>query len=114
MAVKMKRVVGINIKVRVNQVQKERLFKGKENTYLDLTAFINLDEQDKYGENGTIVQSSTKEEREQQIDLPPIGGVKVFYLDERPEKSNTPKSSTDEVGKEGKDNYIDNDDDIPF
>ena len=110
----MARVVGINIKVRVNQVQKERLFKGKKHTFLDLTAFVNLDEQGEFGDNGLIAQSSTKEEREQKIKLPPIGGVTVFYLDESLEKSNTPKSSTDEVGKEGKDNYIDNDDDIPF
>jgi hypothetical protein len=44
-----------------------------------LTTFINLDEQDKYGNNGFISQSISKEEKDAGVKTPILGNVKVFY-----------------------------------
>jgi len=75
--------IGLSIKIDVTKIDKSRLFKGDKGTYLDLTTFIELDEQDKYGNNGFIAQSQTKEERDAGADRPTIlGNVKVFFKGE--------------------------------
>jgi len=75
--------IGISIKLDVTKIDKARLFKGEKGTYLDLTTFVELDEQDQYGNNGFISQSQTKEEREAKSPHTPIlGNVKVFYKGE--------------------------------
>ena len=55
---------------------------GTEARYLNMTTFIDTDEQDQYENNGFIAQSQSKEEREAGEERPPIlGNVKVFYTD---------------------------------
>ena len=53
----------INLKIDVTKIEKERLFKGKKGVYLDAVLFLN-DQPDEYGNDGFIVQSVSKEERE--------------------------------------------------
>ena len=53
----------INLKIDVTKIDKERLFKGKKGTYLDAVLMFDS-EDDRYGNNGMIVQSVSKEERE--------------------------------------------------
>lgn len=48
-------------KIDVTKIDKERLFKGKKGTYLDLNIWIN-DEPDKYGNDISIQQSTKKGE----------------------------------------------------
>ena len=75
--------IGISIRLDVTKIDKARLFKGEKGTYLDLTTFIELDEQDKYGNNGFISQSLSKEERDGKAPNTPIlGNAKVFYKGE--------------------------------
>ena len=74
--------IGINLKIDVSKIDKERLFKGKKGTYLDATAFIDLDNQGEFGDNGIINQAVSKEEREQGQRGDLIGNVTVFYKDE--------------------------------
>ena len=79
--------VGISIKLDVTKIDKSRLFKGEKGTYLDLTTFVELDEEDQYGNNGFISQSQTKEEREAKAPHTPIlGNAKVFYKGESNEQ----------------------------
>lgn len=52
----------INLKIDVSAIDKAKLFKGKKGTYLDCTLLFN-ETPDKYGNNGMIVQDTTKEER---------------------------------------------------
>lgn len=73
--------LGISIKIDVTKIDKERLFKGEKGNYLSLTTFIDLDELDNYGNNGFISQSTSKEEREQKVQTPILGNVKVFFND---------------------------------
>ena len=55
---------------------------GTEARYLNMTTFIDTDQQDQYENNGFIAQSQSKEEREAGEERPPIlGNVKVFYTD---------------------------------
>jgi hypothetical protein len=56
----------IKLKIDVSKIDKSKLFKGQKGTYLDAVLFLN-DEVDQYGNNGMIVQSVTKEEREKGI-----------------------------------------------
>ena len=56
---------------------------GTEARYLNMTTFIDTDQQDQYENNGFIAQSPSKEEREAGEERPPIlGNVKVFYTGE--------------------------------
>jgi hypothetical protein len=74
--------VGISVRIDVTKIDKARLFKGAKGTYLDLTTFVDLDQQDQYENNGFVTQSQTKEERQAGGDkMPILGNVKVFFKD---------------------------------
>ena len=74
--------VGISVKIDVSKIDKARLFKGEKGIYLDATTFVDLDNLDQYNNNGFISQDVTKEEREQGVQGPILGNVKVFYKDQ--------------------------------
>jgi hypothetical protein len=42
---------------------------------------VDTEQQDQYENNGFISQSTTKEEREAQVQTPILGNVKVFFTD---------------------------------
>ena len=67
----------IQLKIDVLKIDKTKLFKGEKGTYLDAVLFLN-DEADQYGNNGMIVQSVSKEEREKGIKGAILGNCKVF------------------------------------
>ena len=107
--------IGISIKLDVTKIDKSRLFKGEKGTYLDLTTFVELDEQDQYGNNGFISQSMTKEEREAKAPNTEIlGNVKVFYKgeSEQQRKQGYEQGMAQAKAAAAPDNFID--DDIPF
>jgi len=98
--------IGVNIKLDVTKLNKERFFQGKKGKYVDLTAFIDTEQTGEYGDNGTVSQSTSKEERQNGTRLPICGNVKVFYKDEQ--ESHTPPVSQPGPGPE------DDDMDVPF
>ena len=73
--------VGLSVRIDVTKIDKARLYKGAKGTYLDLTTFVDTDQQDQYENNGFISQSTTKEEREAQVQTPILGNVKVFFTE---------------------------------
>lgn len=73
--------VGISVRIDVTKIDKSRLYKGAKGTYLDLTTFVDTEQQDQYENNGFISQSVTKEEREVKLQTPILGNVKVFFTD---------------------------------
>ena len=104
--------IGISIKLDVTKIDKSRLFKGEKGTYLDLTTFVDLDQEDQYGNNGFISQTQTKEEREAKVPLTPIlGNTKVFY---RGESDEVRQHNNTEGMKKVKEAAAFEDDDIPF
>ena len=74
--------IAVNFKVNLSQIDQARCFKGKKGKYTDLTCFIDIDEVGQYGDNGTISQQTSKEERDQGIKLPIIGNTTVFWRDD--------------------------------
>ena len=81
--------LGISLKIDVTKIDKARLFKGQKGTYLDLTTFIDTDNLDQYDNNGFISQSTSKEERDQKVQTPILGNVKVFFNDQQ-QQAQTP------------------------
>ena len=53
----------ISLSIDVTKIDAKRLYKGKKGNYLSATLFLK-EEVDQYGNNGFIVESITKEERE--------------------------------------------------
>ncbi len=92
--------LGISVKIDVNKILKDRLFKGEKGTYLDLTTFINTEEKDQYGNSGFISQETSAEEREQGVKTPILGNVKVFYQSGGKQESFIPPSPAPDVDSE--------------
>lgn len=74
--------LGISINIDVTKIDKSRIFEGKKGKYIDLTTFIDTEDEDQYGNNGFISQSVTKEERQNKVETPILGNCKVFYTDQ--------------------------------
>jgi hypothetical protein len=72
---------GISLKIDVKKIDKERLFKGQKGTYLDMTFFLDTENESQYGDNGTITQSVSKEEKDNGVKLPIMGNGKIFWTD---------------------------------
>lgn len=65
----------VSISINLDKITQSKLYKGKKGTYLNATLFLN-DEVDQYGNNGFIVESTTKEEREAGVKGSILGNVK--------------------------------------
>lgn len=100
--------IGMNIRIDVSKLDKARFYKGSKGTYADLTAFIDTEQEGKYGDNGTVSQQTSKEERQNAVKMPICGNVKVFWREEiqyNPGPGDGPEEYAD--GSDGED-------DIPF
>ena len=98
--------VGISLTIDVSKIEKDKLFKGKSGVYLDCTAFVDLDNQDQYGNNGMITQ---KWKDSQDGQTPILGNSKVFWREGS--KSNQSHQQNQE---QQNDPDFDFDDNIPF
>ena len=87
----------ISLKIDVTKIDKERLYQGKKGVYLDAILMFDT-EKDKYDNNGMIVQSVSKEEREAGTQGNILGNAKDLTRDEPVPVVNEP----------------DNDDELPF
>jgi len=95
--------IGVELQIDVTKIRKERIYNGKKGSYLTMTTFIDVDNQDQYNNNGMITHK--KEEGEDRA--PILGNCKVFWKD----------GSISEVAKnthQPTGNLDDFDDDIPF
>ena len=86
--------VGISASINVSKIDKTKLIKGEKGTYLNITAFVNLDEKDQYDNNGMITQSATKEERDTGKQGAILGNSRVFYTGESNNSSPEGKKET--------------------
>lgn len=96
----------IQIKIDVTKIDKSKLYKGQKGTYLDAVILVR-EETDQYGNNGMIVQSVSKEEREAGVRGAILGNCKVEFGSTdsaRPAPNSKPQNPiVDDV-----------DDDLPF
>jgi hypothetical protein len=72
--------IGIEIKVDVTKIPRERIYVGKKGKYISLTSFVNLGDPDEYGNNGPVTMARSKEEPKD-LRMPIIGNVRIFYRD---------------------------------
>ena len=66
--------------INLNKLPKEKLIKGKNGTYYDFTISVN-DETGEYGDNCSMFDSQTKEEREAKTPKNYVGNAKVIWTD---------------------------------
>ena len=110
----MGRKIGVNLKIDVTKIDKSKLFKGKNgNMYLDAQVFIDLDEQDQYGNNGMVTQAVSKEERASGVKGNILGNTRKFWGDYDSESTQkaAPVKSAPVINQPP---MIDLEDDIPF
>lgn len=101
--------VGVSLKIDVTKIDKARLYKGQKGTYLDATVFVDLDEEDQYGQNGMITQNVSKDERDAGTRGEILGNCKVFWRDENsPAQQSAPQPAAPTPP------HDDFSDDIPF
>ncbi len=80
--------LGISIRINVSKIRKDRLYNGEKGTYLDLTTFVDIDNKGDHDQNGFIAQSVTRDEREQGMENPILGPVKIFWSDSNQQRQN--------------------------
>ena len=74
--------VGVELRIDVTKIDKARIFTGKKGKYLTMTAFIELETQDQYGNNGMITHAKLEGEDK----APILGNSKVFWRDDQPQQ----------------------------
>ncbi len=74
--------IGVNISIDVTKIDKSHLVQGKKGTYLNLTAFIDPNEADQYGNNGMVTQGLNKEARDAGQKGAILGNTKIFWQDQ--------------------------------
>jgi len=65
----------IKIKLDVSKIDKSRLYKGAKGTYLDLVVYEN-ESPNTYGNDYSVKQDCTKEDRDNGVKMPYIGNGK--------------------------------------
>lgn len=75
----------LNASLNVAKIDKTKLISGKTGQFLNVTITIN-DEVDKFGNNASIFESQTKEEREAKTPKNYLGNGKVIWTSDK--KSN--------------------------
>jgi hypothetical protein len=88
----------IAVKIDVTKIEKARLFKGSKGTYLDAVLIAKRSD---YGDDFMVVQSVSKEEREQGIKGPIIGNAKFLQRREQPRPAANPAPA-----QEQNDNFV--------
>lgn len=81
----------VNFRIDVTKISKEKLYKGKKGTYLEVSAMISEDEH-QYDTPCAIWEKLTQEERENDKKRNYIGNGKVVWVDEA-EQEPKPKKS---------------------
>lgn len=100
---------GVNLKIDVTKIMREKMFKGEKGTYLDATVFVNTDEKDQYDNNGMITQNWKDQ---QKGEGPILGNCRVFWQDNG-EQSSYHKAPKQEAPGMPADDFED-DPKIPF
>lgn len=95
--------VGIEVQIDVTKIEKARIFEGKKGKYLTMTTFVDLDNQDQYGNNGMVTHK--KEQNEERA--PILGNSKVFWK----EGGQQQPQQNQQAAQPAHDDYSD---DIPF
>lgn len=99
----------ISIRITREKVAKEHCYQGNKGTYLDMVLFDNREGKDQYGNDGFVVQSVSKEARQQGVKGPIIGNWKRVGEDAPKPKAAAPAPTATPSATQPED-----DDDTPF
>jgi len=69
--------IGVEIRIDVTKIEKQRIYNGQKGKYLTMTAFIDPDNEDQYGNHGMVTHSKNEGEDR----APILGNAKVFWRD---------------------------------
>jgi hypothetical protein len=72
----------LNASLNVAKIDKTKLIQGKTGQFLNVTITIN-DEVDKFGNNASIFESQTKDERDNKTPKNYLGNGKVIWTSEK-------------------------------
>ena len=95
----------IKANINLNNIPKEKIYKGKKGNYLTIAITVN-DEPDQFGNQGPVIVDQTKEEREAKAEKTYLGNVKVVWtngtfpepnFDDSPQKQPAPKVEADDL-----------------
>ena len=86
----------INIKIDVNKITKDKLFKGEKGTYANITVAANKNGESEYGDTPHVFESQSKEEREAGTDKVYLGNGKEFVFNGTPTTAPTPEPVMDD------------------
>ena len=89
----------LNISINVADLPKEKFVQGKKGTYYNFTVSVN-DDTNQFGQNVSVYDSQTKEEREAKKSKVYIGNGKVVWTDGQMtvvERDNAPQSEAPKV-----------------
>lgn len=81
--------LGIGVSVDVKKLHKELFYAAQSGAaYVNLQMFIDTEQQDQYGNNGGVKQTSQEMTKEQKQQQPFVGNAKVFYKsDSQPQQA---------------------------
>lgn len=86
----------ISLRIDVKKIDKNRLYEGKKGTYLDAVLMFD-DQDDKYGNNGMIVQSVSKEEREKGVKGNILGNAKDLTKSDFQKNNEAPSNNNNDL-----------------
>ena len=70
----------INLSINLDSLPKEKFVKGKKGTYYNFTVSVN-DDTNTYGQNASVFDSQSKEQREAKEPKKYIGNGQVIWTD---------------------------------
>lgn len=100
--------VGIELRIDVTKIEKERIYVGKKGKYLTMTTFVDLDNVDQYENSGMITHKNNEGEDR----APILGNAKVFWKDQQ--QQGQPQNQSQKVQQPQDDGVPWDDDDIGF
>jgi len=68
----------IKANINLNEIPKDKIYKGKKGSYLPITITIN-DDVDQFGNQGPVIVDQSKEERDAKSAKVYLGNVKVVW-----------------------------------
>lgn len=90
----------IQINLQLHRIDKKRLFQGQKGKYLDLVAFPNREGRNEHGDDGVVIQSVSKEEREAGERGPIIGNYRLIAAAKRENRPEPSAAVTDSAEEE--------------
>jgi len=100
----------IKANINLNEIPKDKIYKGKKGSYLPITITIN-DEVDQFGNQGPVIVDQSKEEREAKAAKVYLGNVKIVWTNGTNVEA-APRE--DAQGQQAPTSFAAQSDDLPF